>query len=182
MLVMVSKGGRPICQILEGPGEYYFNPRRPKEEFPAYVNTIINSDNRKIWAIMLEPDGTNSDMGHVDRRNFVSKIHMLKQRIRSRDKVVFIYNKIDATPYVISPGQVKLGLARTSASQLYEDIFVPFSNENPITRFWQPHKFDFVAFQTGTYTRTLGNSVTFQEGPAEYPRQLWNLILKRVRG
>ena len=45
MLVEVlDKSGRRICQILEAPGEYYYNPKKPSDDFPAYVNTIINSN------------------------------------------------------------------------------------------------------------------------------------------
>ncbi|WP_293577340.1 hypothetical protein, partial [Prevotella sp.] len=43
MLVKVLHEGRTICQILEGPGEYYFKPESPHENFPKYVNAIINS-------------------------------------------------------------------------------------------------------------------------------------------
>ena len=49
MLIEVVKEGKRLCQILEAPGEYYFNPRKPNEKFPRYVNAIINSNNRKIW-------------------------------------------------------------------------------------------------------------------------------------
>ena len=53
MLVKVSKNGRTICQILEAPGEYYFNPKAPRSQFPRYFNAIKSSKNRKIWTIMV---------------------------------------------------------------------------------------------------------------------------------
>ena len=56
MLVEVIKNGRRLCQILEAPGEYYFNPKKPTAGFPNYVNTIIASSNRKVWTIMIEPN------------------------------------------------------------------------------------------------------------------------------
>ena len=69
MLVQVMYQGRPICQILEGPGEYYFKPEDPNARFPKYVNAIISSNNRKIWAIMVEPDNTNKRMDVEERRH-----------------------------------------------------------------------------------------------------------------
>ena len=70
MLVKVLKNGKPICQLLEAPGEYYFKPDDPNRPYPAYVQKIINSQNRKIWAIMIEPDWSDS----VPRANYVTRI------------------------------------------------------------------------------------------------------------
>ena len=40
MLVdVLNKNGRSLCQILEAPGEHYFNPEKPRNGFPSYVNT-----------------------------------------------------------------------------------------------------------------------------------------------
>ncbi|MFN5760625.1 MAG: hypothetical protein ACK44U_00985, partial [Sphingobacteriales bacterium] len=85
MLVEVRKNGNPLCQILEAPGEYYFNPQLPKQPFPNYVNRIISCGNRKIWSILVEPDWLNE----VDRLNYVTRITYLKQRMGLKDKVVF---------------------------------------------------------------------------------------------
>lgn len=178
MLVEVIKNGRRLCQILEAPGEYYFNPKKPNEPFPNYVNTIINSKNRKIWALMVEPDWLNE----VDRRNYVSKIQKLKQKLRPRDKTIFVFNKIDITNYVISPGQINVGEARKQIKYLYPNIFESFRNQNPITRFMTEYLFDFVPFQTGDFTQASDGTLTFQEGPDDYPRKLWSVVLNRIRG
>ena len=53
MLVKVLKMGKPICQLLEAPGEYYFKPDEPNRAYPAYVHEILNSTNRKVWAWFL---------------------------------------------------------------------------------------------------------------------------------
>ncbi len=34
MLVQVLRDGKPLCQILEGPGEYYFSPEKRQASFP----------------------------------------------------------------------------------------------------------------------------------------------------
>lgn len=182
MLVQVIYQGKTICQILEGPGEYYFKPEDPAAKFPKYVNAIISSQNRKIWAIIVEPDKTNKRMDVEARRNYVAKIRSLKTRIKPTDKVIFVYNKIDETPFVLGPGNIKYGEAMQNTEYLYPHIFVPFTNQNPITRLWKPYNFDFVAFQTGDYSEAADGTLTFQEGDDIYPRKLWNIILKRVRG
>ena len=97
MLVKVSKKGRTICQILEAPGEYYFNPKAPKSPFPRYFNAIKSSKNRKIWTIMVEPDWQNE----ADRLNYVDRIKKLKTQMATKDNTIVVYNKIDKTEYLI---------------------------------------------------------------------------------
>ncbi len=182
MLVQVMRNGRPLCQILEGPGEYYFHPGAPQAPFPKYVNAIINSTNRKIWAIMIEPDQTNPRMDVEARRNYVNKIHKLKTKISPRDKVIFIFNKIDETNFVIGPGRINYPETMKRTKYLYPNIFVRFTNENPITRWFAPYNFDFVAFQTGDFSEAADGTLTFEEGHEVYPRKLWNVIMKHIRG
>ena len=178
MLVEIILNGKCLCQILEAPGEYYFNPKNPNAQFPNYVNTIINSSNRKIWCIMLEPDWEN----HEDRSNYVTRIHSLKKRMRPKDRTIFVLNKIDLTNFVISPGRINIRQAHRDVENLYPGIFTPFKNMNPITRFFSEWRCDFVPFQTGDFTKANNAELTYQEGPQEYPAKLWNMILKRING
>ncbi|MBP3228877.1 MAG: hypothetical protein J6M53_08880 [Bacteroidaceae bacterium] len=183
MLIKVSYQGRPICQILEAPGEGYFQPGEPRHQpFPPYVDAIISSRNRKIWCVMVEPDDTNPVMTKEVRAQYADKVAQLKSKIKARDRVVFVLNKVDATPFVVAPGVVKYGLAKQSVGYNYPNIFVPFTNVNPVTRLWRPFDFDFIAYQTGTYYTAGDGTLTFTEGDDVYPRNLWNLIQKRVRG
>lgn len=178
MLVEVIKNGRRVCQILEAPGEYYFSPTKPKESFPNYVNTIISSPNRKVWTIMVEPDW----MDQPDRANYVTKIKkQLKPKMRAKDSVVFVFNKIDKTNFVRSVGQINTAQAITEVKNLYPDIFESFVNPNPITKLWKKYNCDFVPFQTGFYTVAV-NGMTYQEGPREYCVKLWKCIMKKITG
>lgn len=177
MLVEVIKNGRRICQILEAPGEYYFNPKKPNASFPNYVNTIIASSNRKVWTIMIEPDW----MDHTDRANYVSKINRLKQSMRAKDSAVFVFNKIDKTNFVRSVGDIDTSAAISEVKNLYPNIFVPFMNQNPITKIFKEYNCDFVPFQTGYYTEAV-NGLTYQEGPREYCVKLWKCIKNQITG
>ncbi|MFA6875868.1 MAG: hypothetical protein WCQ87_04475 [Parabacteroides sp.] len=182
MLVKVLKGGKPICQILEGPGEEYIDPKDPTRLFPKFVYSIINSENRKIWAIMVVPDDRNMRMDNDFRMNYVTKIHDLKKRLKPTDKVVFIFNKIDKTELVLSPGVINYRYALKEVSDLYRNVFVPFKNNNPITKLWKENNFDFVGFQTGDFPKAADGTVTFEQGPDEYPYKLWEIFLKCIRG
>lgn len=175
MLVEVIKNGKRLCQILEAPGEFYFNAEMPAAQFPNYVNAIISSNNRKIWTIMVEPDWLNQ----TDRSNYVSKITYLKQSMRPTDKVVFVFNKIDKTNFVRGVGDVNVSAAITEVQNLYPNIFVPFLNQNPITKLWKKHNCKFVPFQTGFYTEAV-NGLTYQQGPEEYCTKLWSTLMKNI--
>lgn len=184
MLVGIYKKGKCLCQILEAPGEHYFLKKEPDKNFPAYIHTIIATNNRKLWAIMTEPDWENTE----DRINYVQRINSLTQRMGSSDKTLFIYNKIDKTQLVFKKGQVNVSQAITDVSNLYPGIFENFKNENPITKLWKTYNCSFIPFQTGTYTETtkqdkFGNSIwSYQEGPDNYPQMLWDEIQKSITG
>lgn len=177
MLVEITKNGKPICQILEAPGEYYFDRDRPNNPYPSYVNTIFNSENRKIWSILIEPDWYDDN----DRRNYVNRITKLKTKMRNKDKTIFIFNKIDKTNFVIRPGYINIKEAVNNIENLYPNIFVPFYNQIPITKIWRKYNCDFVPFQTGDYTSSI-NGLTYQEGPEEYCSNLWNTLIKNIKG
>ena len=184
MLVEIIKDGKRLCQILESPGEFLFNPNKPTEPFPSYVNTIIHSNNRKLWAIMVEPDWRNVE----DRINYVSRINELSTMMDVKDKTLFIFNKIDKTNFTRKKGQINIPQAKFEISNLYPGIFENFKNQNPITKLWKDYLCGFVPFQTGTYTPTSkqdskGNTVwNYQEGADYYPQMLWNEIKKSITG
>ena len=177
MLVKVLKDGKPVCQILEAPGEYYFSGD-PNQPYPAYVHKIINSTNRKVWAIMIEPDWSDS----TPRANYVTRIHKLKSMMAPRDKVVFVYNKIDLTPFVYGVGNVNTNEAIKNVQNLYRNIFVPFENKNPITKFFTKYNCEFVPFMTGSYSKTLTGELMYTEGHFVYAQKLWNAIHKLING
>lgn len=179
MLVKVSKKGRPICQLLEAPGEYYFNPKAPNTPFPRYFNAIKSSKNRKIWTIMVEPDWANEE----DRKNYVTRIKYLKKQMATKDKTIVVYNKIDKTDFLIdNSGNAQIGAATKNIKDLYPGIFEPFRNTQPILSWFTPYNCDFTIFQTGDYTKTDAGTKVFQQGADVFPRKLWNIIIKHVRG
>ncbi len=179
MLVKVLKNGKPICQLLEAPGEHYFLPDEPNRPYPAYINAIFSSMNRKIWAIMLEPDWSD----YEPRANYVTRISQLKSHYLSpKDKVLFVYNKIDLTAFVRGAGMVNTKEAINDVQNLYPNIFVPFKNENPITRFFTKYNCEFVPFMTGSYSQTMSGGITYTEGHSIYAQRLWQAILKLLNG
>lgn len=183
MLVgVLDKNGRSICQILEAPGELYFKPEEPNRDFPSYVHSILGSPNRKIWIYMVEPDWKDLS----DRSNYVERIKKLKPDMKPHDRAVFLYNKVDKTPYVISPGRVNLELIKNDISNMYPGIFVPFINQNPVTKIFRKYNCSLVPFSNGAFTKgTTSEGEVVQkyiQGVDDYPGILWKTIMKLVRG
>ncbi len=179
MLVKVSKNGKTICQILEAPGEYYFNPKVPNAPFPKYFSAITSSPNRKIWCLFVEPKWGNLS----DRRNYVSRIDTLKRKFRSKDSTIIVYNKIDQTNFLIDgDGHVHIGDAKKDINDRYPDIFDRFKETAPIIRWFTPYRCEFVPFQTGDYPKAGDGSLLFEQGPDIFPHRLWRVILNKVRG
>lgn len=172
MLVKIlDSRGKTLCQILEAPGEYYYSPGKPNAPFPRYVSAIISAQNRKIWCYMVEPDWLNES----DRLGYVDRIQRLKARMASHDKAVFVFNKIDQTPYVLGQGKVNVSQARKDVRDNYPGIFEPFRTRGI---FGWNDDYEFVPFQTGDYAGTFTGGSVFEPGPDSYPRDLWNTIKK----
>lgn len=178
MLVNVTQKGRSICQILEAPGEGYYMPGADTGTFPVYVNKIVNNANRKIWVFVVEPNWLNQ----ADRSGYAAKIKKLQTKMNHQDKVVFLFNKIDKTPFVQRGGHINTSAAIKCIKDQYKGIFDPFRNEHPITRFFSEYRCEFVPFSTGDYNPKIDGGIVYVQGPDTYPRKLWNTILKIRKG
>lgn len=177
MLVDITRNaGQRVCQILEAPGGGYHNPTYPNRGFARYVDSIINAPNRKIWIIMVEP---NWKFDHI---SYVDKVKKLRAKMRPSDKVVFLYNKIDDTGFVRSPGNINTPMAIKDIEDKYPGVFEPFKNVNPITRLFKKYNCHFVAFSTGSYHEATDGTVMYNESDDIYPAALWSTIIKCIRG
>lgn len=173
LAVVRNSAGTPICQILEAPGEHYYNPGATTTSYPPYVNAIISSQNRKLWAVMLEPNWGTSEI----RRMYVDNIkNFFRDKDNHRDKVVFIYNKIDQTSVRKQSDTVK------EVADHFPGIFKPFRNQNPVSIFWKKYECDLVPFKTGNYSKMINGGQTWVPSDDKYPRKLWKTILKMIRG
>lgn len=180
MLVKVlDKIGRPICQLLEAPGEHYFDPNDPQKQFPTYITNIMQLSNKRVWMFIVEQDW-GSDQ--VMRDMYVQRINNMPANLR-RDKIIFTCHKVDEHP------QVFLGNGMPNKNQIFKNIkndypgiFTPFENRNPITRLFRKYNFQFVPFSAGAFTPTDSGKQVYTPGQDIYPKLLWKAILKTVKG
>ncbi len=186
LLEVLDKRGTRICQILEAPGEHYYSVADPMAEFPAYINNLISSSTKKIWVITLEPNwNPHANCQQYNLNEYVSKIKKLSQQINRRDKVLFIYNKIDTTNLVQRQGVVNVPQMIKDVKNHFTGVFTPFINTNPITKWWRKYNCDILPFSTGSYNQYKDGTdakVTYTMGPDIYPQKLWAKISELIRG
>ncbi|MEO1262969.1 MAG: hypothetical protein AAFZ15_29440 [Bacteroidota bacterium] len=180
MLVKVmDKRGRPICQLLEAPGEHYFDPNAPKRPFPTYINTIKQSRNRRTWVFIVEKDWMNQD----DRNHFAQKITELQQNhVMANDKVIFTCHKADLHSAYMDGGRYLVRQYFDDIKNQYPNIFSRYVNTNPITRLWQKYNFDFVVFSAGTFNDDGEGGEIYSQSDDNNPAVLWGAIMKTVKG
>lgn len=184
MLVSVmNKYGEPICQLLEAPGEHYFDIAHPNAPFPRYINEIRAINNPKTWVFIVEHNWKDRQ----DRLNYATKIIKMQSQIEPKDRVIFTCHKADLHPALFSNGKSNDTQFFKNIQNQYEGIFSKYMNQNPVTRLWRKYNFDFIVFSAGFFNEILDPSdhkigESYVQSNDKYPGKLWQSILKTVKG
>lgn len=185
LMVKVINHGTTVCQILEAPGEHYFNPKKPEEisarNFRPYLTQIIrNLPNRKIWVYITEAEW---NVHASVKDSYVGRIRNCKhQLLRNSDRVVILYNKVDQKEELFEDGKLHVSSAEKAMKDEYEGLSSVFKNPNPITSLWRPFNYRFVPFCTGYYTKQVGGKPKYNESEEMYPKLLWEQLMKCIKG
>jgi hypothetical protein len=178
MLIKVSnKYGDPICQILEAPGEHYFNDKK-EMTFPPYILQIAENDNPKTWLFIVELDWKDN----VTRQKYANKVKEMRSIIKPNDKVILMCHKSDKKQaYYFKGNPDKQNFYRDVKLQ-YPAIFAGHENRNPITKMFSPYDLSFVIFSSGKFSLANDGTHTYTASNDKYPEELWQNILKTVKG
>ena len=188
MLLDIYEGTKKKCQILESPGEHLFHPDPDLDDFPnQYVSTIINSNNKKIYVFILEPQDKKNEKHWTHdsgiRARYKNRIDFVRTKMKpdKGDKVIFLYNKIDESTALGEYGKVDMDTLIANIEAEYPGIFNLFANKNALSRIWRKYNCRLIPFQTGDYEKrtevTINKEVTiFTAGDNKYPQELWETI------
>lgn len=173
MLATVSDNrGNSVLQILEAPGEAYFSltEKDPvSKPFPAYLNTIKNSQVPKIWCFFIEPDWKAGKNAQYVQRIQRARKSFIDER---KNKFIILYNKIDKKPTLLSnSGKPNMKALLKFANGQYPGLFSTFQNTRLIEKIWRPYLCEFVPFSTGDYS-----DGDFTESHDQYPAALLSKI------
>ena len=140
LLLDVSWDGRPKFQILEAPGEHFFDPKDTTKPYHSYFETILNSEYKKLFIFFFEVDMFESNTQREEYGKRISKL--LSQNTKpGRDRAIVLCNKVDSTEYFQGGLPVYSEIKRViyedpnyqslkkslSKSRLGRIYFVPFS-------------------------------------------------------
>lgn len=181
----VINHGTTVCQILEAPGEHYFNPKKPDEvsarNFRPYLTEIIrNLPNRKIWVFITEAEW---NVHASVKDSYVARIRGCKhQLLKPTDRVVMLYNKVDQKEELFEDGHLHVSSAENAMKDEYEGLAAVFKNTNPVTSLWRRFNYRFVPFCTGYYTKQVGGKYKYNESEEHYPRLLWAGLMECIKG
>lgn len=179
LLSIIDGRGMPICYLLDIAGEFQYNTHIPHGGISSEMRFFVHLPNPKIWGFMVD---NNNWLNQQQRHCYVQNIRNIASiALSPRNKVLFIYNKVDLTPFVNDNGKVLWRGLFDSADSLYPGIFNPFERKNALLRILKG-KFCFrmTPFQTGFFS-VSGGSAQFLLGRDEYPKRLWYNILKCIR-
>lgn len=179
MLVKVlNPAGHPVCQILEAPGEHYFDGS-PSLDFPTYINAIRTSPNRKVWVFFVEQGwGTDQSV----RNLYAQKICSMQGLISQKDKVVFLFNKADkqrGKGQYDKVGKPRKKLFFNKIKQEYPNIFTLYQNTGWLTKLlYGEYNFKTVCFSSGIFNSTNDGREIWTLESDWYCHELWNAIRK----
>jgi len=175
-LIEVCKNKRSICYILDMSGELQAQfPNENRNPVPFFMQ-IVCGDNPIIWGIIIE-----NEIGHhncnVDY--YCKAIANTKKFMKPFDKTIVIFNKIDETPFMLSPCSVDQKDAYNYARKRYPDFFNLFKTTNVFQKLVRPYNCDFVTFSSGYYYMHTHNNLRYYANSNNcFPMTLWEHILK----
>lgn len=181
LLKILDKTGRPICQILEAPGEHFFDVDKPNAQFPTYLLQIIqNTSLRRVWCFLVQKDWEEKDPS--SRIKYSNKVREIQRT--DMDSAIFVCTQVDKYKNAIVNGIPNVQQFYIDIQNTYDNgsIFENWRNTNPITKIFKPNLFQFVPFSSGAFSNTESGRQVYIPGNDIYPALLWKSILKSIRG
>ncbi|MFH1196893.1 MAG: hypothetical protein V1720_14425 [bacterium] len=170
----------PFCQILEAPGEHFFDSLNPTKKHPRYLVDIFNNISYSKIYVFFFAVGMFEDQ--EIRKQYANNITtLISSKLDSkRDKVIILVNKCDEHPAKFKNGKpdenrFKNDIYQQNSFGAVRDIlqhsgfkrihFVPFSA-------CEPYQFE----SDGEIKKVLASSADY------YPEKLWYSIYDCVKG
>jgi hypothetical protein len=175
LLLNVTYDGNNFCQILEAPGEHFYDRGRPNDVYPRYMNRILDAEYRKIFVFFFELNMFNSD---TDFTNYANKIaRLVNERINARrDRIILVCNKSDLHPYFVGGKPV----VREYRQKLYSHS--SFRQLRDVLGKSGFSRITFVPFSAGSFNDDGSGRLAFTFSPEHYPKAMWNAIHDSVSG
>ena len=185
LLLKISNTKGAICQLLEAPGEHYFDDLYPNANFPPYIAQIINNNTPKIYVFFLEIGWGNNIK---QRQKYANKIIRAMNMISDNDYIIFLANKADLqdrenTHFFYKSLPVKSSFKKAVEND-YKSIFEHIKIKGFFSIFKRyTHRNSFEVFSVGTFNQTKNKEeIHIEDGRDFYPADLWKAIKLGIKG
>ncbi len=166
--------GNPRFQLLEAPGEHYFDVKAPNDPFPTYINHIRTTPNRKVWVFIVEQNW-GRDQG--ERNMYAQKICQMQQLMSPKDKVVFLINQVDKLRGQFKPdGHPNIQVFFNNIKQQYPGIFSKYKNSGLSSFLYGEYNFKAVCFSSGVFNKTNTGKEVWTLENDWYCQELWKAL------
>lgn len=182
MLVkVIDRKGEVVCQILDAPGPFFFDPNVPNEFWRKSIDYIRNLQNKRVWLYFVEEGWRDGET----RARYAKRIKQHVFDSSSADKSVFVFSKVDNTNYLKnSKEEVNMPILCKTINNQYPNIFAPFAKKIPL-KWLKIYNCRFVPFSSGIYYPIIDKSGVPREefimGPDVFPKLLWDAILRSIK-
>jgi GTPase SAR1 family protein len=185
MLAEVSKDGKSICQILEAPGEHYFDEKKPNMDFPTYIKGLKNAKVNgkrvpKTWVFIVECKWKGFE-GQSIRPQYAKQIVKMLRNVSADDRIILLCHKADIqSHYFVKDNPVEskfLDDIKSDYAPMFEKL-----NNNLFGKMFKSEtfKYDFVVFSAGEFNKRSDGKQQYTESDDKYPARLWKAIHKSV--
>ena len=177
LVKVIDRQGRTVCQLMDAPGQWYFDRNMPQTGLPACINRILGLPNKRIWLFFVEPHWDDCNT----RQMYVERITQMRSAMFLRDRTIFLSNKIDMHPHLfLSNGMPNNKQIFKNIKMDYPELFTPFENKNPITRLFRKYNSQLVPFSAGSFIPTNTGQVLYTMSNDIYPNLLWKAICNSI--
>jgi hypothetical protein len=180
MLLSVFKDGKEICQLLEAPGEHYFNGEFPKRNLPNYLHAIFENSLPKIFLFLLELNWKDNEQIAA----YSNKVNGVIGRMKKEDTITLVSPKCNQSNHLFHQGVPVKELFETECKIYYPLIFNSIRERNGgglLSIF--SSGYDFFPFNSGEFSTDVNTKIEYWVPSSEdYPEKLWKSISKNVRG
>ncbi|MBR3798535.1 MAG: hypothetical protein IKJ59_14010 [Clostridia bacterium] len=185
MLVQVSKNGKSICQILEAPGEHYFDEAKTNMDFPTYIQGLTKAKVNgkrvpKTWVFIVECKWKGYE-GQQIRPLYAKQISKMLNKLDRSDRVIVLCHKADKQDTYFVKNNPDTSKFLTEIKSDYAPMFERLNN-GFLSRLLKPEtfKYDFVVFSAGDFNKRADGKYQYTESDDKYPERFWKAISKSV--
>ncbi len=177
LMLNVNYNGVRVCQVLEAPGEHFFDLQRSKtREFQPYLNSIFANERRKVFIFCFSLGMFEAD-SEMERYNHHIAEVIKNKMSPKRDSIIFLCTKVNKPGGYIRDGKP---IDSSFRKELYSQPGFNLITETIKKSHYR--KVPLVLFSSGDFTEDASGQKVFVMSPDFYPENLWARINESLSG